>query len=59
MCVHLFTRRSGWWRHRKHWMRWVCTKCGMTTRSYDSIDRMGMRPIHPHMSVALRGYNTT
>jgi len=55
-CAHYFTLRPGWWRHRKSWMRWVC-HCGCTTRTYDAVDRMGMRPIHPHMSVAVPGYN--
>lgn len=39
--------------------RWRCVKCGFITRSYDSVDGMGQRPIHPHMSVAMRGFNTT
>jgi len=57
MCAHSFVRRPRWWMHRKSWMRWVC-HCGYTTRTYDAVDRMGMRPIHPHMSVAVPGYNT-
>jgi Zn ribbon nucleic-acid-binding protein len=57
-CVHAFARRPGWWWHRVSWMRWECTKCGYTTRTYDAVDRMGTRPIHPHMSVAVPGYNT-
>lgn len=40
-------------------MRWECVRCGDTTRTYDAADRMGTRPIHPHMSVAFPGYNTT
>lgn len=57
-CAHLFARRPGWWWHRKSWFRWECAHCGLTTRTYDSVDRMGMRPIHPHVSVAVPEYNT-
>jgi hypothetical protein len=32
--------------------------CDFETRSYDGPDRWAMRPIHRHMSVALRGFNT-
>jgi hypothetical protein len=58
-CKHLFARRRGWWRHTRRWMRWACIKCGYRTRTYDMPDRMAMRPAHPHMTVALPGYNTT
>lgn len=54
-CEHLFVRR--WVRDRNK--RWACVNCGMETRSYDSVDRQMARPIHKHMSVAVRGYNTT
>jgi len=57
-CRHLFARRPGWWRRRRSWMRWECVECGYTTRTYDGADRMASRPIHPHMSVAVPGYNT-
>lgn len=57
-CRHRFDRRKGWWLHRVSWMRWVCITCGYTTRTYDGIDRVMTRPIHPHMSVAFPGYNT-
>lgn len=58
MCEHLFHLRKGWWWHRKSWMRWECANCLLRTRSYDGIDRMMTRPIHPHMTVAFDGYNT-
>jgi len=31
----------------------------MTTRTYDMADFAAMRPIHPHMTVVVPGYNTT
>lgn len=61
-CEHRFSR-AGWWPwgsfeyvlpHRK----WVCGLCGFATRTYDGIDRAMARPIHPHMSVAVPGFNT-
>lgn len=57
-CRHIFIR-DGWqtwetWFPRR---RWRCVECGLYTRSYDSIDKMGQRPIHRHMSVAMRGVN--
>lgn len=58
-CQHLFSRRPGWWWHRTEWERWECRYCGMTTRTYDWADRHMSRPIHPHMTVALPGYNTS
>lgn len=58
-CEHLFARRRFWWLHRVSWMRWACVKCGETTRTYDTVDGWMTRPIHPHMSVAVPGYNTT
>jgi hypothetical protein len=56
--VHIFRRRPLWWIHRVSWFRWIC-RCGFTSRTYDAVDRMAMRPIHPHMTVAVPGYNTT
>lgn len=59
-CAHVFIRRRGWW--YKFWLpvwtRWVCQKCGITTRTYDTVDAWMTRPIHRHMSVAFPGYNT-
>ena len=57
-CRHIFTRRPWWWLHRISWMRWECLKCKYRTRTYDTVDRWMTRPVHPHMSVALPGYNT-
>jgi hypothetical protein len=57
-CMHLFAHRPGWWWHRKSWMRWECELCNFRTRTYDSVDRMGGRPVHVNMSVAYPGYNT-
>lgn len=54
-CITLYAKC---WSPTQHaWMRWECS-CGLTTRSYDGVDRMMMRPIHPHMPVAVKGYNT-
>lgn len=38
--------------------RWECIDCGFRTRTYDGVDRIAGRPIHPHMSVACPGFNT-
>lgn len=38
--------------------RYTCTNCGFVTRRYDSIDHRMERPVHPHMTVAVPGYNT-
>ena len=59
LCKHSFARRRLWWLHRVSWMRWQCVRCGETTRAYDTVDGWMTRPIHPHMSVAVPGYNTT
>lgn len=61
LCEHLFTRNGkrkveGYWL-RKPW--WRCVRCRFETRTYDSIDRMAMRPIHSHMTVAMVGFNAT
>lgn len=53
-CEHLFRRFRRW----PVKIRWRCDKCGYTTRHYDSTDRMMTRPIHGHMSVAFKGFNT-
>jgi hypothetical protein len=60
-CAHLFVRRPGWWwkLHLPKWTRWICRECGMSTRTYDAADLWATRPIHPHMTVAFPGYNTT
>ena len=58
-CAHTFTRRPFWWLHTKRWYHWRCIHCGMTTRTYDMADFAAMRPIHPHMTVVVPGYNTT
>lgn len=60
LCAHLFTRHGkakvqGYWL-RKPW--WKCVHCGYETHSYNGIDRQMMRPVHPHMGVAVPGYNT-
>lgn len=59
-CAHIFIRRRGWWYKLwlPAWTRWLCRECGITTRTYDTVDAMATRPIHPHMSVAYPGYNT-
>ena len=58
-CAHMFKRRPFWWLHSRHWMGWACVHCGYTTRTYDFADFYGQRPLHPHMTVAAPGYNTT
>jgi len=58
LCAHVFTRRPKWWLHMRSWNRWECHFCNIRTRSYDAVDRMALRPIHPHMSVAVAGFNT-
>ena len=60
-CVHSFARHGrrkveGYWLRQK-W--WKCVRCGYESRSYDSVDRMMTRPVHPLISVAIPGYNTT
>lgn len=64
-CEHQFTRasRPRYLRDRRGWLfgrrrRWVCVLCGLSTRHYDGIDGSMCRPVHRHMSVAFRGYNT-
>lgn len=57
-CAHLFRRRPWWFLHRYTWNRWQCIGCGYQTRTYDVVDRMGLRPRHRYMSVAVPGYNT-
>lgn len=59
-CAHLFARHGrrkvqGYWLRQK-W--WKCVNCGYESRSCNGIDRQMMRPVHPHMSVAVPGYNT-
>lgn len=56
-CAHIFCRirTAGFFARRD---RYECIHCGLLTRGYDSIDRVMTRPVHPHMSVAVRGYNT-
>lgn len=57
-CPHLFVARGWTWRGtvlpRR---RYVCEKCDFVTRRYDQEDKMALRPIHRHMSVAMPGYN--
>lgn len=54
-CAHLFSRFRRWpTRHR-----YRCTHCGFVTRLYDSLDRRMDRPVHPHMAVAVKGFNVT
>lgn len=57
-CRHYFVRRPWWFLHRVRWMRWECTICGHTTRTYDTVDRWMTRPVHAHMDVAYPGFNT-
>lgn len=57
-CPHLFQRLPWWWLRRNVAGRWQCIRCGYVTRTYDGADRMAGRPVHPHLSVALPGYNT-
>jgi hypothetical protein len=58
-CEHLFERLPwDWFRGRTLKRQWRCVRCGLTTRAYDSVDRMALRPVHPHMTVAVRGFNT-
>lgn len=56
-CAHSYFRRRWWW-FLHPWNRWRCRKCGDLTRTYDTVDAWMTRPIHPHMSVALPGFNT-
>lgn len=57
-CMHRF-ERIGWTRTEGKFRRlWSCVACGFWTRTYDSIDRTMTRPIHPHMTVAVPGFNT-
>lgn len=51
---HLFERFRRW----PIKDRWRCTCCGFVTRHYDSLDGRMTRPIHNHMSVAMKGVNT-
>jgi hypothetical protein len=57
-CPHSFIK-NGWqrWATRLPRRKWRCVRCGFETRTYDAVDRMGDRPIHPHMSVAVPGHN--
>lgn len=52
-CLHEFVKVRRWRRVR----RYHCRLCGLETRGYDSVDQMGMRPVHRRMSVAVRGMN--
>jgi hypothetical protein len=52
-CPHLFVRVRRW----PIRLRWRCAACGLVTRLYDSVDGAAGRPIHPRMSVAVKGYN--
>lgn len=47
-CAHRFVRIRRW----PVKDRFGCVDCGHVTRRLDTVDRMGQRPIHPHMSVA-------
>lgn len=53
-CAHRFERFRPWPIRE----RWRCIACGLVSRLYDGIDGQAHRPIHPHMSVVVRGYNT-
>lgn len=56
-CRHIFVRNGWMFSERRPRRRWRCLECGFTTRTYDAIDRIMQRPIHRHMSVAVRGVN--
>jgi hypothetical protein len=56
--AHWFVRAG--WRRRGTWLprrNWRCLNCDFETRTYDAVDRMATRPIHPNMSVAVPGFN--
>jgi len=58
-CAHRFVKDG--WQRWETWLprrKWRCILCGFETRTYDSVDHMAMRPVHPHMSVAIPGVNT-
>jgi hypothetical protein len=58
-CAHQFLKDG--WQRWETWLprrKWRCGLCGFETRAYDGADRMALRPIHPHMSVAFVGFNT-
>jgi hypothetical protein len=57
-CRHLFVRLSWWWLRRNNSGRWQCVRCGDLSRTWDGVDSMAGRPVHPHLAVALPGYNT-
>lgn len=53
-CAHRYERFRRW----PIRLRWRCIKCGDVSRLYDSIDGQAGRPVHPHMSVVVKGVNT-
>lgn len=53
-CEHIFEKFRPW----PFTNRWRCVRCSLVTRHYDSVDGMATRPIHRHMTVAVKGYNT-
>lgn len=52
-CEHQFRRYRRW----PVKLRYRCDSCGLVTHRYDAADHAGGRPIHRHMSVAVRGVN--
>ena len=54
-CLHEFVKVARWPTAKN--LRYRCRVCGMTTRAYDGVDQMSMRPIHRRMSVAFPGMN--
>jgi hypothetical protein len=59
-CEHIYVRdgwtRGGVWNLPVR--AWRCVRCRLRTRTYDSVDAQGQRPVHKHMSVAVPGFNT-
>lgn len=53
-CAHRFKLFRRW----PIKIRWRCVKCGFTSRLYDGLDATMTRPVHEHMSVVVRGFNT-
>lgn len=53
-CEHKYARVRRW----PVKLRWRCIHCGDVSRLYDAVDRMSQRPVHPHMCVVVKGFNT-
>jgi hypothetical protein len=53
-CAHRYERFLPW----PIKLRYRCVLCGDVSRLYDSIDARMTRPVHPHMTVVVRGFNT-